>query len=530
VKISWFADLSIKRKIYLVMGVLSAALFLMGFSAIMGTLEGEQRLESLYLGNLRPMGQLGEVRRLTEKTFFHASAHMSAPPQFQTAIEMEISSTDAALDQAFASFLKGAPKGGHPQDVQNYQERLKAFRTTRDHAFLFASRMGERDKAGLIMKDQLRPELVELNRLGAALMEENEFQAEKAMRHGKEMNRGYALFVGVFIAVCLVITAGLGTLWVKATHGSLGQFKQALEAVAGGDLTKEAVSASKDEFGTMSETLNHMIRQLRSVMNGVRTGVEGLASGATQLSASAEEMAATSSEIARSAENQRSGSERMVAAVAELSASIDAVNGAAISALERLKDAQDATLQGDEAGAATHEAMQGITQTAGQIAKAVGVIQEIAQQTNLLSLNAAIEAAKAGEHGKGFAVVAEEVRKLAERSSVSAKEIAKLIAEANGAVQNGGRTVNTSVEIIKQIRSILNEFAEVMRETTAATTEQSAAGADVANQVDLSSQESEAIASAITEMSATTNEVARTSSDLHRLAEDIQNQVRIFNT
>jgi methyl-accepting chemotaxis protein len=214
--------------------------------------------------------------------------------------------------------------------------------------------------------------------------------------------------------------------------------------------------------------------------------------------------------------------------VSQLSASIDEVSRGAQNSLGRLDEALHATERGNSAGQATHKAMEGITDTASQIAQAVTVIQEIAQQTNLLSLNAAIEAAKAGEQGKGFAVVAEEVRKLAERSSVSAKEIAHFIESANDAIRNGRETVSTTVETLKQIRTILDDFASSTRQVAVATEEQSSAGAEVAKQVENGAQAATSIASAITQMSATTGEVAHTSTDLHQLAEGLQHQLDTF--
>jgi methyl-accepting chemotaxis protein len=328
------------------------------------------------------------------------------------------------------------------------------------------------------------------------------------------MVAGLSMFVGNYIA----------NLVVRGINHHIDDISK----VANGDLTVISKARTNDELGVMADSLGRMVTELRALISKVSHDIDGVASGSTQLSAAAEEMSATTENIAQSANKQRSGAESMAAAMTELSASIDEVSQGAQSSLSQLDAALDATQQGNQAGEATKSAMDDITQTTGRIAQAIGVIQEIANQTNLLSLNAAIEAAKAGEQGKGFAVVAEEVRKLAERSGSSAKEIAQHNIEARNSVQRGGEMVGTTVELLHKIRTSLDQFALQTRESVAATSEQSSAGAEVARQVENSVGESSAVASATSQMSATTSEVARTATELATLASDLQILIRNF--
>jgi methyl-accepting chemotaxis protein len=218
----------------------------------------------------------------------------------------------------------------------------------------------------------------------------------------------------------------------------------------------------------------------------------------------------------------------MAAAITELSASISEVATGATQSQRQLNETERATDHGVSSGASTTEAMADITRTAGDISRAVTVIQDIARQTNLLSLNAAIEAAKAGAMGKGFAVVAEEVRKLAERSGASAKEIGGLLQEAQDAVAKGGNTVTSTVRALETIQGNLKAFGEVVRHITQATLEQNRTGEEAARQVEQGVSEAMQTASAATQLSATTDEIARTAQSLAHLSEQLAHQTAGF--
>lgn len=162
--------------------------------------------------------------------------------------------------------------------------------------------------------------------------------------------------------------------------------------------------------------------------------------------------------------------------------------------------------------------MEEIERASGKIASAVAVIQEIAQQTNLLSLNAAIEAAKAGEQGRGFSVVAEEVRKLAERSRQAAVEIEQLIRDTQQTVAGGVDSVRNISALMERIKVSVGKGASLVREIGTATQEQSSTAQEISKRMDESAREIGQNAAATQELSATVHEISRTASDLAQVS------------
>ncbi len=298
-------------------------------------------------------------------------------------------------------------------------------------------------------------------------------------------------------------------------------------AIADGDL-RTAIQTREGDTASLLAVMKDMQGSLKKALGQVQDGAQRTASGSTELSATAEEMNATTDAIAQGANQQHTSSERAAAAMHELSASIEHVAVNVRHAEQQMEQVLQATHKGEKAEEATQAAMHDIEEASTRIVQAVRVINEIARQTNLLSLNAAIEAAKAGDAGAGFAVVAEEVRKLAERSGQSAKEIAQLVDITEEAIRNGGRTALESVQALRAIATSLGEVAAMFKEIGAASEEQARAGVEVTQQVTEVASESARIANATSELATTVHEVTRTASELAHVSESLQTTVRRF--
>jgi len=312
------------------------------------------------------------------------------------------------------------------------------------------------------------------------------------------------------------------SLWItrplKALADSLGK----------SDLTLQLAVESEDEIGQAAQAFNAYNARLRGVFQSLGSSSSSVASGATQLSASSEQMAATSSSLAENSVAQRSAFERVAAAVTELSASIEQVSGNIRRSQKESEAAVAAVNQGTHAGGESALAMDDIRAATTRMVAAVRLIQDIARQTNLLSLNAAIEAAKAGSMGKGFAVVAEEVRKLAERSGAAAREIGELIERSNSSVDRGAEMVNATVAALGTIDTNIQGLAAMILEVGAAADEQARTSTEVAEQVDVNLDRVAHNATATEQMARTVSEVAHTAAELARVAEQQNHLVGQF--
>lgn len=302
---------------------------------------------------------------------------------------------------------------------------------------------------------------------------------------------------------------------VETLKGYIGEITTVMEKVAGGMLDTVIESQYKGDFMALKSSINLSIASFNGLLKEIDTAAEEVAIGTLQLSSG-------SQTISQGATEQASALEELTAALSEIARETMRNADRAGKANEISLKAKDYALSGNEKMKALQTAMQEINASSSNISKIIKVIDDIAFQTNILSLNAAVEAARAGIHGKGFAVVAEEVRNLAGRSANAARETTELI-------ENSIKKTNAGTKIANETAMALLEIVGEVEKTVELSGEIASASSGQAAGIDQVGKGIEQLSVVVQTNSATAQEAAASAEELSAQAETLKKMVRRFD-
>jgi methyl-accepting chemotaxis protein len=535
----WFNNLRIGTKLIAGFVFVSLIAGFIGYLGINNSLKMKEGQDALYVG-----AQLLEYSTKMTESFQRARGNI-----LETVIETEADRIDGKIKDAntrLEDFMKSIEESQKLLTVESDKALAKElidlatqFQSTAQKMMEFARSHNDKEAIALwkgpLDKDR--------KALQAGIDKFVQAQIDDAKRIDAEFDTSFATNLRNTIIVVIVgVLAALG-IGIVITSVVRKPVLELITNIDNAELNSQFNSERKDEFGDLLRSFDKFVVTIKETLMQVLEASSAVASASSEISSSTEQMAAGSQE-------QTSQAGEVASAVEEMTKTIVENSKNASTTAETAKDAKKAA---EEGGAIVEQTVQGMRKIAtvvkqsaetiqklgnssNQIGEIIGVIDDIADQTNLLALNAAIEAARAGEQGRGFAVVADEVRKLAERTTKATKEIAAMIktiqSDTAGAVSSmslGTKQVDEGIVLADKAGVSLHEIVAISQKVTDMVAQIAAASEQQSSASEQISKNVEAISSVTGETAQGTQQIARAAEDLNRLTVSLQQLLDKFN-
>jgi len=536
----WFYDLKIGTKLILSFVVVSLIAASIGYIGIKNLNDMASKSEEMYANMTVPIQQLGNVTeafqrvRVNSRDMLVATNHEEMMKHIDKINEL---SAETAKDVAL--FEKTIITQEVRDGFKALTDARLAYHADLDKMMELA-KANKKNEAWAIMRgDGFKSAVAEqaaIDKLKELKLKGAESRNEANLSDAKSAT---VLMLGS-LAFGVLLALSLGFFVARITSRPV---KEVVRSIDNADLNMQFNSDRKDEVGDLQRSFDRFVLSIKETLLQVSEASSAVASASSEISSSTEQMSAGSQEQTSQAAEVAGAVEEMTKTIVENSKNASNTSDTAKTAKAAAESGGkvvDETVAGmrriAEVVRKSAETVQALGKSSDQIGEIIGVIDDIADQTNLLALNAAIEAARAGEQGRGFAVVADEVRKLAERTTKATKEIASMIktiqTDTAGAVASmgeGTKQVDEGIKLADKAGQSLKEIVEISQRVTDMVAQIAAASEQQSSASEQISKNVEAISTVTGETAQGTQQIAKAAEDLNRLTENLQQNIEKFN-
>lgn len=545
---SVFTNLKVSHKLLLGFGVLVALLFAIGGIGRYSNHLLNDEIDLVHDTRLPSLSFLLEADRDLQQLLVAERTMIACDPEsevFQTALS-DFNENRGQAETRWDKYKAHAYTEAEIELLPQFENARAVWNETADQFLTLVQSENEDDKQAAFNlsisdgRDNFEEMRSYIDAITSVINEVAVADRERAMAAEASMMRLNLICV----VVGTLIACAMGFVVSRSITKPLAKFRDCLAALSSGDLTTKMDATTRDDFGLLADSFNESVENLRQLVTEVAQACQEVADASTEIASSA-------NEISSGVREQSEATERAASAITEMSASVEDVAKQNASAVEATKDAGQHSQNGqavvtktienieeiDEIVRSASSAIEALGERTTAVGQIMDVIRDIADQTNLLALNAAIEAARAGEHGKGFAVVADEVRKLAERTTAATEEVTQSITAIQqdtsvaiermsggvSIVANGVENGKQAGEALQQISGSTSQIHTQITAIAAATDQQTSASSEISEMVNTMNM-------LIRETSKQTDQAAASSDQLSSRAEHLSEMISQFRT
>lgn len=437
---------------------------LAGTGGLLGMRDTKESLSKVYNNHVKPMDELRHINELIKFDVVSSVERILYEQIIWDDATSEVADAYDKIEKSIALLFETSAKTSGEEEgwLDSSKVKINEAKVVVQE-ILTALQQKDIDKVDTLFAERLEPFQEQFGEMINALIVGRIAEVEKEYKRAESRYKASQMAFIITIVIGVSIGLVVGFLLMKSINDPLVRITHAINIMKTGDLTAELHYESKNEFGELIDGFNQMVQYLEELIAQVQnTGIQ-VTSSITEIAASTRQQEATATEHAATASEIAASTNQIAATSANLLNTMKRVSSLTANAAAAAEDGHSGLVNIDETMVTMEEATGSIvgklsilSEKAGDIAGVVKTINKLADQTNLLSLNAAIEAEKAGEYGTGFSVVATEIRRLADQTAVATYDIEQMVQGVQSAVSSSvmgidkfAKDVRSSVESIR---------------------------------------------------------------------------------